>query len=320
MNFENIIIIGNPIAGGGAEKKILEASYILKQKGYSVELHLTTKKGDAEVLAKKAAGAHSTLVIAAGGDGTYNEVANGLIKSRTPMAILPVGTTSVLARELKMPYKITKAIDFILKGNVQKVHSGKIKFGGEKSFDSNERHFLLMAGVGFDAEAVFNVNQTVKRLTGKGGYILSGLGVALRYNPMPVSIKAYEAEIIKKSGLCDFHYDHSHDSVSLKGYAVVIGKAACYGGNFKITPDAKLTKPFFYIFIAHSRSRFSLIRYLTGIATKRHLTFNEVSYLKAARLDVSGNSRIQIDGDYAGTTPFEAEVVPDTLDLIVNDY
>jgi YegS/Rv2252/BmrU family lipid kinase len=318
--FEKVIIIGNPIAGGGAEKKILEAFDILNQKGYRVELHFTTKKGDAEDLAKKFSGMPSNLIIAAGGDGTYNEVANGLVKSSTPMAILPVGTTSVLAKELKMPYKISKSIDFILNGKIRKINTGFIKLSRDEKDSQIERHFLLMAGIGFDGEAVFGVNKQIKRLTGKGGYILSGLGAALRYNPILLNIKAYDAEIIKKCHSCDFDYDYSNNSISLDGYAVIIGKAACYGGNLKITPDAKLTVPFFYIFIAHSRSRFSLFRYLVGVATKTLLKYKDISYLKAARLEVLGSSRVQIDGDYAGTAPASMEVVPDSLDLIVNDY
>ena len=318
--FEKVIIIGNPIAGGGAEKKILEAFHILKQKGYRAELYLTTKKGDAENFSKRFSGMPSTLIIAAGGDGTYNEVANGLVKSSTPMAILPVGTTSVLAKELKMPYKISKSIDFILNGKIRKIHTGFIKLSGDNKVSQIERHFLLMAGIGFDGEAVFSVNKEIKRLTGKGGYILSGLGVTLRYNPILLNIKAYDAEIIKKCHSCDFDYDYSNKTLSLDGYAVIIGKAACYGGNLKITPDAKLTIPFFYIFIAHSRSRFSLFRYLIGVATKTLLKYNDISYLRAARLEVFGSSRVQIDGDYAGTAPASVEVVPDSLDLIVNDY
>lgn len=320
MNFQDIIIIGNPIAGGGAVKKILDAERILKQKGYKVKLHFTSKKGDAELLAKKAAGLSSALVIAAGGDGTYNEVANGLIKSGTPMAILPVGTTSVLAKELRMPYKITKAIDFILSGKIQRIHSGSIKLTSDDSIASRERHFLLMAGIGFDGEAVFGVNRQIKKYAGKGGYILSGLDVALRYNPLPFKIKAHNAEIIKKSSLCDFHHNYSDNSISFDGYTVVIGNAACYGGNFKITPHARLTEPFFYIFVAHSRSRLSLIRYFVGVATQTHLKYSDISYLKTQKIEISGSSKVQIDGDYAGTAPLVAEVVPDSLDLIVDNY
>ncbi len=321
MNSENIIIIGNPIAGGGSAKKIRKASDILKSKGFNVELLFTEKKGDAELFAKEAAGKPSTLIVAAGGDGTYNEVANGLIRSNTPMAILPVGTTSVLARELKMPSQISRAVDFIINGKEQVVHPGLITFSDKASY---KRFFLLMAGIGFDGEAVFGVNESIKRHTGKGGYILSGFNVLLRYNPQPITIIAYDAEIIKKSGTKNIHHKQDeyliHNSVSLTGYAAVIGKAACYGGDFKITPDARLTDPTFYIFVAHGKSRASIVNYFAGIAVRTHLKYNDISYLKAAKVDVWGGSKVQIDGDYAGTAPVKIEVVPDALKLIVNNY
>lgn len=319
--FDNIVIIGNPIAGGGSAKKIHNALDIFKSKGFHVELIFTEKKGDAESFAKEAAGKPSTLVIAAGGDGTYNEVANGLIKSNTPMAILPVGTTSVLARELKMPYQISKAVDFIINGSEQIVHTGLVTF----SSNASKRHFLLMAGIGFDGEAVFGVNERIKKHTGRGGYILSGLNVLLKYNPEPIDIIAYDAEIIKKTSIKDSIHNkqderHAHNSVSLTGYGAVIGKAACYGGDLKVTPHARLTDPFFYIFVAHGKSRVSIIKYLAGVAAKTHLRCNDISYLKSARVEVFGGSRVQMDGDYAGTPPIRIEVVPNSLKLIVNNY
>ena len=107
---KKIIIIGNPIAGGGARKKILRASSILKASGIDAELKFTARKGDAESFAREASGLADTMVIAAGGDGTYNEVANGLLFSDTPLAILPLGTTSVLARELGIPWMLRKPL------------------------------------------------------------------------------------------------------------------------------------------------------------------------------------------------------------------
>lgn len=317
--FDNIVIIGNPVAGGGSKKKILHALDIFKEKGFSVELLLTEKKGDAELFAKKLTNKLSTLVIAAGGDGTYNEVANGLVNSNTTMAILPVGTTSVLAKELKMPYKIPRAIDFILNGKEQIVHLGLIKSLNKPDY---KKYFLLMTGIGFDAEAVFGVNEKIKKYTGKGGYILSGLNVLLKYNPRLIEITLYDEEIIKKSTSESFLHDNhlNQKALSLQGYLAIIGKAASYGGDFKITPHARLTEPVFYIFISHSKSRTSVIKHFAGIATGMHLRYSDISYIKAAKVRISGNSRVQIDGDYFGTTPVIVEVAPNSLKLIMRSY
>lgn len=319
--FRNIIIIGNPIAGGGAIKKIYKALDIFKKRGFNTDLLLTQNKGDAEILAKRNVNKQSTLIIAAGGDGTYNEVANGLINSDTPMAILPVGTTSVLAKELKMPSNISKAVDFIINGRIQPIHLGKIIF--ERNADFVSRFFILMAGIGFDGEAVFGVHKQIKKYFGKLGYISSGLNVLLKYNPKPIDIIAYDAEIIKKGYNIKFKKLEElteHESYTLTGYSVVIGKAACYGGNFKFTPDARLTDPTFYMFVAHSRSRRSILKYFAGIAVNMHLRYNDISYLRTSKVKVLGDARVQIDGDYVGTTPISIEVAPNALNLVMSNY
>ncbi|MCX7914538.1 MAG: diacylglycerol kinase family lipid kinase [Thermodesulfovibrionales bacterium] len=316
--FEKIILIGNPIAGGYALRKIYRALRIFEKRGLEPTLFITKEKGNAETLARENRDRPSTLIVVAGGDGTYNEVANGLAGSNTPMAILPVGTTSVLAKELKMPNSITKAIDFVLTGNVQTVHLGKISSIKEPTRKS--RFFLLMAGIGFDGEAVFGVNKKIKKYFGKVGYIASGLKVLCSYKPNPLDIIAYDAKVIKKAGSTIIEEKEVNKSIHLKGFFTVVGKSACYGGSFKFTPHAKLTDDTFYIFVAHSRGWFSIIRYFSGMVLQKHLAYKDISYLRAKRVEIWGDSKVQIDGDYAGTTPLRIEVVPDSLKLITKNY
>ncbi|MCX8030283.1 MAG: diacylglycerol kinase family lipid kinase [Thermodesulfovibrionales bacterium] len=315
FNFRDVIIIGNPIAGGGASGKIFRASQIFQKKGYKVQVFLTKRKGDAEEIAKELSDSISTLVIAAGGDGTYNEVANGLANSEVPMAILPVGTTSVLAKEIKMPYKLSDAVDYILRGDARLVNLGLIKDlkGLKKS-----RYFLLMVGIGFDAEAVFGVNPTIKKYFGKLGYILSGLKAFINYSPQTTEIIFHGIEGSKiglDQKLC------SYEVGSFRGVNVIVGKASCYGGDFKITPDAKMTDPNFYVFISHSKGRSNLIKIFLGVLIKRHLSYSDITYAKATKVTVlDDDCKVQIDGDYFGTTPIDIEVVPNCLRLVVKDY
>ncbi|MDI6801609.1 MAG: diacylglycerol kinase family lipid kinase [Thermodesulfovibrionales bacterium] len=297
-----IFLIGNPVAGGGALKKIKEASEILANKGLDIKLMLTSQKGDAESFAKKIASDYpslithhpSLLVIAAGGDGTYNEVANGLAYSNIPMAILPLGTTSVLAKELQMPENIEAALDIALIGKAQEIHLGKI-------YTSHlTRYFLLMAGIGFDGETVFGVNEKIKKYSGKGAYILSGLNTLLKYNPEPVKLI----------------YRHGDVASSLTGYVAIVGKASCYGGDFKITPDAKLTEPSFHVFLMHNKGRLDLIRCIICIVKGQRLKLKDTSYFKAEELLIEGSAHIQIDGDYADTAPARIEIARNALKLI----
>lgn len=299
---KNIILIGNPIAGGGALKKIKTASSILEKKGFYVSLMLTAQKGDAELFARQISQEskirnEECLVIAAGGDGTYNEVANGLVHSNIPMAILPLGTTCVLAKELKITPTIERALNIALNGKAQTIHLGRITC---KTHDSKllTRHFLLMAGIGFDGETVYRVDPWIKKITGKGAYILSGIKTIHRYNPSRITLK--------------------YNSEQKSGYNAIIGKASCYGGDFKVTPDAKLTEPFFYVFLMHQKGRLNLIRYISGIIKGSHLKLKDISYFRASEIEIQGNAHIQIDGDYLGTTPAKIDVVPDALKLITS--
>lgn len=304
---KKIVLIGNPIAGGGALKKIMKAVEILEKKGVNVKLMLTSKKGDAEeftrqiIIEQKKLGSDSPpLVIAAGGDGTYNEVANGLIHSEIPMAILPLGTTSVLAKELRIPNNINEALDVALKGNIHTIHLGRITFTekrGQNNLSPITRHFILMAGVGFDAEAVLNVNNRIKRISGKLAYILSGIKILLRYNPSPILIK--------------------YDSDEKSGYSLIVGKASCYGGNFKITPDARLIDPYFYTFLIHKKERTNLLTLSISIVLKRDLRFKkDISYFKAEKIFINGDAPIQIDGDFLGWLPAKIDIVRDALRLV----
>ncbi len=277
---KKVFIIANPAARRFSKRKIGEALSFIRRRGFNEELIYTEAPGDGirlvrEIL-KKERDIHA--IVAAGGDGTFNEVANGLIGSNIPMAILPLGTTNVLAKELNIPEDVTGALGLL--------DSGPVTVRPARIINKDiSRYFLLMAGIGFDAEAVHGVNKGLKRVSGKLAYIISGLRSFITYKPSLLRI------II--------------DNQEVKGYNAVICKASCYGGSFKMAPDASLKDPYLYAVIFAEGSRRSLIRYITGVIAKRHVKFNDVIYKKASRVFIDGDGEIQIDGDYFGKGPVE---------------
>lgn len=319
---QRILVIGNPVAGRGAAGRIARAVDIIKSRGFNVRLMLTGKKGDAELFSKEIFKDQSEmpdtqllpLIIAAGGDGTYNEIINGIAYTGIPMAILPLGTTNVLARELDIPEVMEKALDIALGGKVQNVCLGKITLsphpplgkgwlkggkegqGGINQSSVAARYFLLMAGIGFDGEAVYGIKSRIKRYSGKGAYIWSGLKTFMLWNPDKLTFNI--------------------DGKLCEGYSAIICNAAKYAGHFKVAPDAKLNEPYFHAFIMHGRKRRDLIRYVSGIIRGNHLKFSDMTYLKAEKIEINGNACIQIDGDYFGKTPATIEIVPDALKLV----
>jgi len=292
----SIVLINNPVAFKASSRKVAQASYYLQSKGYEVEVLFTDKKGDAEALSKKAIEKSPSLIIAAGGDGTFNEVINGIAGSETPMAILPLGTTNVLAKELGIPETVKSSMDIAIQGVSRVVSLGKITLQQDTP---KVRYFCMMAGIGFDGMTVFEINKTVKKISGKGAHFYSGLKVLSHFHPNELTFTI--------------------GGKSYTGYSAVVGKGAKYGGHIKVTPDAKLTDPNLYICIFKGKKRLDICRYIFGVLTKSHLSFKDVEYLMSERIQIDGSAHIQIDGDYFGMTPAIIEIAPETVKLIYPD-
>lgn len=291
MRYKKVFLIGNPIAGGGALKKIKKVESFLSSLNIDFETYLTKKAGDAEIFARlvKEKNLSDCLVLVAGGDGTYNEVVNGLAFSEIPMAILPMGTSSVLAREIKLTNNLESAFKSVLSGKPHKIHLGKIK-NSEK-----ERLFILMAGVGFDGEAVYGVKKKEKQYLGKIAYFLSGIRTIIKYSPDLLKIV---------------------NSNEKTAYTAVVAKASCYGGSFKIAPDARLDEPIFYVFLSKTQRRLTLLYHILGVIIGKNIKMKQTDYFKTEKLKILGNAHVQIDGDYFGKAPVEIEIVKNGINLV----
>ena len=289
-----IVLIANPAAHRASNKKVATASYFLQSKGYRVEVIFTHRMGDAQHLARESLRRQPSFVIAAGGDGTFNEVANGLVHSGIPMGILPLGTTNVLAKELDIPENVQAAMERVLRKNPKTVSLGKITLTDSPTFIS--RYFILMAGVGYDATAIYGTNAALKQLSGQGAYIYSGVKTLLKFHPALLTIAA--------------------DGKHFEGYSCIIGNGAKYGGVFSVTPDATLSDPVLHVCIFKGRKRVDITRYVFGVVTGTHLKYRDVEYLRAEKITISGCAHVQLDGDYFGMTPARFEVVRDALSLI----
>jgi len=314
-----IFFIGNPAAGRNALKKIKEASAIIKSIGHDVQVLLTEKRGDAESFAREISRMQDAgykiqdkentmhrascimhpdvsdiLIIAAGGDGTFNEALNGIAGSDVPMAILPLGTTNVLAKELGIPEDVNKAMDIALSGKVKDVCLGRITL----SQNSNPitRCFLLMAGIGYDGETVYGMRDGIKRYSGKGAYVWSALKTLLHWNPGKLIFKI--------------------DGRLFEGYSAIICNASKYAGNFKIAPEADISKPLLFAVIMHGKRRLDIIRYIMGMFAGKHAGFDDITYKQAEKIEIEGNAFIQIDGDYLGIAPATIQVMPKALKLV----
>ncbi len=286
----SVIIIGNPAARGSSLRKMEKAAELFRQRGYDAELLLTHRRGDAERLAAEYRQLNPGMIVAAGGDGTINEALNGIAGSDVPLAIIPMGTTNVLAKELGIPEDVAAAVEAAATKPARRVSLGRI------SVSRGDRYFCLMAGIGFDGSAVHGMNTAIKKVSGALAYVLSGVRGLVAYGPSELNVLI--------------------DGKAYQGYQAIIGKASKYGGHFRATPDAALTDPHFYVCIFRGKRRLDLLRYVVGIVRGAHLGYDDVVYVKADEIEVSGEAHIQIDGDYLGTTPARITVAPDAVRLI----
>lgn len=275
--------------------RLERAAEVLSKTGYAVSMSPTSGPDTAGEMARKAIDAGTELILAAGGDGTINEVLGGVANSRVPLGILPAGTANVLATEIGLGHNIEQAAAILPQCIAQRIAIGRID-GGLRA-----RYFLSMAGIGFDAHIVYNLSDKLKRRLGKGAYWLSGFSqVARRYPEFLVEIDGI------KQDSCSF---------------ALVSRVRNYGGDFEIARNASLLDGRFEVVLFRGRSPLPYFKYLCGMVTGRLSGMQGVSFLSAqcvlARKPEDPRVYIQVDGEKAGRLPTSVSIVPDGLTLLV---
>jgi len=297
MSTRKVTLISNPKTGRYGSRRIRpiqELASQLESAGVAVDLKLTTGPGDATNLAARAARNGSSDVIVAGGDGTINEAIQGLAGTDARLGILPRGTANVLARELGLPIDDQEAIAIAAQGKSRKIYLGL----AINETTNEQRHFILMAGIGLDASVVKRVQPSLKKRIGKGAFWLSGFSHLATWNPQPFTL-----EINGDNYTATF---------------ATIGKAARYGGDLAITPGARLDKPEFEVCIIQTSSRMRYLRLLSqAMRSGMPRDKPEVCFVTATTVKAHGDAAVQIDGELLGHLPMRFEIAPHSLEVIV---
>jgi diacylglycerol kinase (ATP) len=284
------VIIGNPNSGSAGDEGYLERfAETLRAGGLEVEVLNTERPDHATELAAMAG---DQLVIAAGGDGTVNEVINGLSKDAT-LGILPLGTANVLARELGLPLKPEDACERILSGT-----GSLMDVGVATNEEGTERRFACMAGIGFDANVVREVTPRFKRY-------LRSLAFPL------VALKVYF-----RGDLPDLHLIDG-DTTHVAQLAV-IANGHYYGGDFKVAEDASVTSGKLQIVLVEKVGRILRADILARVLTKRPLDRDAKSFpAQEIRAESpGGHVPVQIDGELWGHLPMSFRIEPAAIKLI----
>jgi diacylglycerol kinase (ATP) len=301
----NALLIHNPNAGNGGRGRrtmLDEARRIFASGGIQTDLVETTKPGDAIEIARGANQAGRQLVIACGGDGTLNEVVNGLAASsnghRVPLALLPGGTANVLAKELDLPWDIPSAAEKLLHGEVKDIALG---LATPLEEPAKRKYFLSVAGGGPDGMIVYSIDLELKARVGILAYWWQGARQVFRYR-FP-------------------HFRVTTSEKTLDASLLVVGRTKHYGGPFKITTEADLYEDKFELMALTTRNGWRYLSYLPPLWFGKLRREKEAHFWKADSVlcePLNGKPvYAQVDGEPLARLPVEFKIVPRALKLLV---
>jgi diacylglycerol kinase (ATP) len=304
-DLQNALLIHNPNAGNGghARRRLLdEARRVLAAAGIHADLAETKGPGDATEIASRASLEGRQLVIACGGDGTLNEVVNGLAGQqnghRVPLALLPGGTANILAKELGIPWNIASATRKLLQGEVKEIALG---LATPLLQPEKRKYFLSVAGAGPDGMIVYSVDLELKARVGILAYWYQGMRELLRYE--------YP------------HFRVVADGRAIDATLVVVGRTKNYGGPFMITTEADLYEDRFEVMTLTTQSGLKYLSYLPSLWMKRLRGTEGVHFYKSDSIvcePLNGKPvYAQIDGEPLARLPIEFTIVPRALRLLV---
>ena len=289
-------VIFNPAAKGEKAKRFRRH---LDEIGSQCALKLTTGPGDARRVAAEAVGEGYEIIVAAGGDGTLNEVVNGLGDApegfeRARLGVLPLGTVNVFARELAIPGQLDLAWKTICRGTETRIDLPCVQYGPDKE----RRYFAQLAGAGLDARAIELVQWTLKKKIGPLAYVLAGLD-ALRERP---------SKVMACGG-----------GNSVTGELVLIGNGRLYGGPYRVFPKADLRDGLLEVCVFPRAGWLTLLRCGLPLLLGGTLPPAAVRVFRAESVEMSspGPTPIEVDGELLGGLPAAFSLQRSRLRVIV---
>jgi len=284
----DLLIIHNPAAGRRRESLYRATLAALERWGCRLEIRPTTGPGDAEAFAREARDGSFDAVVAAGGDGTINEVINGLAGSAMPLGFISLGTANVFAAEIGLAVNPDAMAAALAEGPAVPAHVGR----------ANGRAFGLMAGVGHDAHVVRDVDLALKRRIGKGAYVWQAVLEIFRREPVL--------------------FDAVVDGVGHRAASIVVANGRHYGGRFVVAPDAGIETPSFEVCLAERTGRWATFRYAAALVLGMLPRLRDYRIVTARHVEIAApaGEPVQGDGDDLTRLPVTIALDPTPLSLI----
>lgn len=296
-------LIYNPHAGFNDWHRVVEKVAAFWQAGgWQVEIRPTEHSEHATELTRHAVEAEHGLILVAGGDGTLNEVANGVIGTETILAPLPVGTTNTFAKELGLPRPNFLHPDWLLdvskalqKGTVQRMDVGRC---------DNGRYWLLWAGVGIDAYLVDQIEPRAKwfKRLGPAGYLAKSLLVLPQFSGVRARVRVDDQ-------------DYAGEFVMVN----ISNSRLFAGGELRLNPDAVLDDGEFEVWMFRGSDWPQVLQYTFEISRAHHWKHPDVEFVRGRSVEVmvQQEAAFHVDGEPGGYAPFSCELVPGALRILV---
>lgn len=282
----------NPAAGRGKTQRTWLSIKRLLPPGMMYEEYYTHGPGHASQLAKKLEQNGIECIVVVAGDGTLHEVVNGLVTGKTILGLIPTGTGNDFCRSLGIPIKPETAVRILWDGRIKRLDLGCV----------NDKFFINVAGVGFDAHVAREVNVNFKWLSGTAAYLAAVFKLLFTYQNLPLKV------------LLD-----DNINLNIRSFLLAVGNARYYGGGMCIVPSAVLDDGYFHICVAGDVDRLSILSNLPKIFKGKHIEHPLVTEYKAKKVNLSSDIPVVIhaDGEIVGYLPATLTLLPGRLKFLV---
>lgn len=315
---ERVLIIANPTAGAGAgrvnKQRLVDVARrdIERERNGKAALQVEVAFEKTRELvvqrAARAAGDGFHVVVAAGGDGTVNAVASGLMQARSrkgnkkapTMGVLPMGTGNVFAYNLGIERGVRAASRVIRQGHVRTIDVGTARALAPDDKEET-RYFLLMAGIGFDAKVVEDTSLRLKYVLRDFAYVVKVLQNGVTHRGTKMNLKFAEG----------FEYSN-------RSWLVMVGNAASYAWDIRFTSRAQLDDGLVDICLFPFQNKVASVRQVLQVLTGQHIERGQVEYWKTAGVTIETEEPVpvQLDGDEWARTPIQIGVLPGALQVL----
>ena len=262
----------------------------------------THSQGAARTLATEAVNDGHETIVAAGGDGTINEVLNGIRDApdgfkRARLATMPLGTVNVFAKELGIPMNLERSWMVIQKGRETRIDLPRVEYQSKGTME--RRYFVQLAGAGLDARAIELVSWSLKKKTGPLAYVAAGLKAIRETQP--------RIELNRD--------DHPAES----GQLVLFGNGRYYGGKFHVFPHADMRDGLLDVCVFPKVNWPTLFHCGARLLTTAHLPRSRAQHFRAASIHLPGppGTPMEVDGELCGHLPATFSIEPLALRVVV---